>query len=215
MEVAEKNDAMKKIIESKDKKDIITNEEDEIMCFFCRNKISLKKFEEPYGKLGLSFQDNFYFNSFKSTLKSELNKTVQNEDDKKEILDNSEVINNKYQRIVSCGHYFHQSCFDKEMEKYETFRCPLCEKEENILISPLTNFFEGNKYLKPIKLDDILDNEKIKINVKETKEMEKFKKISINFLNSLMPKEQNLKRGLKFENIIYILLEINLLFLRR
>jgi hypothetical protein len=177
------------------------------MCFFCRNKISLKKFEEPYGKLGLAFQDNFYINSFKSTLKNELNKTMQNEDDKNEILNNCEVIKSKTQRIISCGHYFHQSCFDKEMEKYETFRCPLCEKEENILISPLTNFFENNKYLKPIKLDDILDNEKIKINVKESNEIEKFQKISINFLNSLLPKECNLKRGLKFENIIEELIQ--------
>jgi hypothetical protein len=202
MEVAEKNDAMKKIIESKDKKDVITNEEDEIMCFFCRNKISLKKFDEPYGKLGLAFHDNFYFNSFKSTLKSEINKNAQSEENKNEILDNSKVINYKNQRIISCGHYFHQSCFDKEMKKNETFKCPLCEKEENILISPLTNFFESNKYLKPIKLDDILDNEKIKIDVKETKEIEKFKKISINFLNSILPKEVNFKKGIKFRNII-------------
>ena len=57
---AKKNKDMKNIIDSKDKNEDlsdINNDNEEIMCFYCRNPIYLKSFEKPYGKLGLIDDD--------------------------------------------------------------------------------------------------------------------------------------------------------------
>ena len=37
-------------------------------------------------------------------------------------------------RLISCGHYFHKSCFQKGLDSNENgFSCPLCLKKQNIL----------------------------------------------------------------------------------
>ena len=160
---ASKNQDMKQIIETKISKEDKDNkeEENEMMCFSCRNPIILNNFDKPYGKLGLIFEDFFYANSFKSTLDSELNSILENNDKIKEniinILNNQNKIKEKSQRITSCGHYFHQSCFYKGIHYENKFKCPLCEKAQNILIPPLINFYENENILKSLKLSQILD----------------------------------------------------------
>jgi hypothetical protein len=113
------------------------NNEEEIICFYCRNSIKLNTFEEPYGKLGLYINDNFYVNSIKSTLREELsNLNLIEEHDN---IDS--MIENKMNcRIVSCGHYFHNKCFCEGYAKGNSnqFTCHLCLKEQNILIPPLS-----------------------------------------------------------------------------
>jgi len=81
---AKKNKDMKAIIDTKEKKEDINandinKENEEIMCFYCRNTINLNSFEKPYGKLGLIVDDYFYDNSMISTLNSELNHILESE----------------------------------------------------------------------------------------------------------------------------------------
>ena len=156
MEIKEKNDEENKI-----------DNNDEITCFYCRNPINLKSFETPYGKLGLVLEDYFYHNSKISTLKSELNHIIQVEkfdDLKKQTFDTfikKEQNNSKKNslRITSCGHYFHKSCFEKGIQQIG-FKCPLCEKSQNVLIPPLTNFYDKEDFLKPqLKLKDIFEQD--------------------------------------------------------
>ena len=130
------------------------DEQNETMCFLCRNKIKLNSFDEPYGKGGYIFSDYFYSNSLNSSIKSELKKL--NKDNNDENILNGEKNHNLSIKIISCGHYFHFSCFK---EKYEdTFPCPLCLKSKNILIPPLNNFHGVYNYLKPYTIESLLNN---------------------------------------------------------
>ena len=164
------------------------------MCFYCRNPIKLNLFEHSYGKTGLLIKDYFYINSLKTSAKSELLKLINNKNiNNNNLYDNilNEYKNNledKLGRIISCGHYFHSSCFKKGCKinySFIKFSCPLCLKDQNILIPPLNNFY--NKY-------DFLKSEKIKEIFNETKEIKDyeinlecnlFKEIIFNFLKDI------------------------------
>ena len=184
---ASKNKDMKLFIEANNnKEDKNTNEDiDEIMCFFCRNQINLKNYDKPYGKLGLIFNDFFYYNSFVTTVNTEINNFNKNNNNKENIFSN--IINYRETKIVSsritsCGHYFHQSCFMRGNTAKIGFKCPLCEKNQNILIPPLIHFYGKNEYLQSMKLNDIL-NKSNNINNKEIfKELDIFKNITIQFI---------------------------------
>jgi len=154
---------MKNIIENKISKDdnsIIKEEENEIMCFYCRNPIYLKKFDVPYVKMGLNFADYFYYNCFKSTINSELNSIIPKDvENRKELINsiikNQKIDKEKSSRITSCGHYFHMNCLLNGRLSTRVFKCPLCEKNQNILIPALTNFYELDDNLKSFELKDI------------------------------------------------------------
>ena len=195
MKKASKNKDMKQIIESKISKDNNneTEEEDETMCFFCRNPIYLKKFDKPYGKLCLIFDDLFYVNSFKSTLNSEINYlTEKNDKNIKNIINsvitNKKIIDLKQPRITSCGHYFHQSCFYKGYTFDKNFKCPLCEKVQNILIPPLINYTKNDnfkKYLKSLKFDEIFENDSFSEKETEDSMHYAFKNIVFTFIEEI------------------------------
>ena len=191
MDKAKKNKNMKNIIDTKDKKEENSENDnnEEIMCFYCRNSIHLKNYEKPYGKLGLIVEDYFYDNSIIPTLTSELNQIMEKEKDNILIKEYSSIIiknmkakrRNNY-RIISCGHYFHEACF-KKGKTNTGFKCPLCEKVQNILIPPLNNFYNSENFLKPIlKLKEIFDKEN---NIKNNNKIIKddFIDIVINYLN--------------------------------
>ena len=195
MKKASKNKDMKKIIEEKISKDDKTEKEekDEIMCFYCRNSIFLKKFDKAYGKLCLVFNDLFYVNSFNSTLNSELNNLRDKNDKNVEIIINSvinnkKIINSKQPRITSCGHYFHQSCFYKGFSYDKKFKCPLCEKIQNILLPPLINFSKNNDFLKSLKFSEVFGNNSFSSKDKEatTTGDNIFKDIVINFIGEAL-----------------------------
>ena len=143
-------------METKDKNDEISTIDDneEIMCFYCRNTIYLKKFDSPYGKLGYLMEDYFYHNSLISTLNSELSRmTEKNNNLRKDsftkfINKSRNDLKQKRYRMISCGHNFHKSCFEKS-NSLNNFKCPLCEKLHNILIPPLINFYNRDNFLKP------------------------------------------------------------------
>ena len=166
MDQAKKNKVMKRIIDINEKNEEISknNDNEEIMCFSCRNSINLKSFEKPYGKLGLIVEDYFYDNSIISTLTTELNQIQEKEDNllikecSSNIIKNMQARRQKNFRINSCGHYFHESCF-KKGKTFNGFKCHLCEKVQNVLIPPLNNLYNKDNFLKPIlKLKDIFDN---------------------------------------------------------
>lgn len=127
-------------------------EKNEIICFYCRDKIEFNTWNKPYGKTGLIIFDYFYSNSIKASLNREIkkinktNKTINYEDFfwKNKICD-------KKGRIVSCGHYFHYECI-KTINN--NFSCPLCLKPQNIVIPPLNILKKECKY-------DFLKGEKI------------------------------------------------------
>ena len=152
----------------------INNNNDETMCFYCRNSIKLNSYEVHYGKLGLIIKDLFYVNSIKSTLREGLLKFGLNEDN---IPLN---FSHKYNRIISCGHYFHDSCFikGKLINENNEFNCPLCLKKQNILIPPLTLFHDKYSFFKSEKFD-ILFNEEEKQQNKIINDNEKEKDISL------------------------------------
>ena len=160
---AKKDKKMKKIINTQEKdEEISDNNNDEIMCFYCRNSINLSSYEKPYGKLGLIVDDYFYYNSIISTFNSKMNQILEKENNNS-IKENSlNIIKNMKERrsknsiINSCGHYVHLSCFNKGKTK-DGFKCPLCEKIQNILIPPLNNFYNKENFFKPLlSLKDIL-----------------------------------------------------------
>ena len=172
----------------------INYSENEIMCFCCRNKIKLNLFEEPYGKIGLFMTDFFYINSIKSTVRNELPKIIDN----KEININNLYANmcnneknkneDKLSRIISCGHYFHASCFKANCKSYfleKIFNCPLCLKQQNILIPPLNNFVNKYDFLKSEKIKELF-GENIKVKEYEnTNESNLFKNIILYFLENI------------------------------
>ena len=61
-------------------------DKDTIMCFYCRNPINLNSFEQPYGKLCFILGDLFKKYSQKSSIKSELNKISENNNEEKNII---------------------------------------------------------------------------------------------------------------------------------
>ena len=201
----------------------------EIMCFFCRNSIKLDTFEVSYGKTGLLIEDYFYINSFKATLRNELSKLMKGYNISNELCEKiiQNVYNDVYDRIISCGHYFHTSCFKEGCAKNNEnnndndnneFLCPLCLKNQNILIPPLKRFKDKN-FLKSENLQElfdgkidnnryILDNDSSlfkeniqifleKINLNITKEKD---------YNSFIENNYNILKGFFnfFENIFYI-----------
>ena len=147
--------------------DINENKENETMCFFCRNKIQLDSFEVPYGKGGYYLEDFFYRNSLNSSIKSELLKLTKdkNEEFLNDDINKNKTIHNLSKKIISCGHYFHFSCFKKKNRNY--FSCPLCLKKQNILIPPLIIFHDKYSFLKPYKLEQLFNNEDIKEDIIE------------------------------------------------
>ena len=158
MDKVSSNKEMSQAIKEENKKKQ-NDSNDEIMCFFCRNPIKLKSFQTPYGKTGLQIEDYFYMNTIKSTIKTELDK-LSNNDNKIEMY--NEIINNnlndKCNRIISCGHYFHKSCFIEGYDKNSNkFVCPLCLKNQNILIPPLNHFHEKYSFLKSEKINKLFD----------------------------------------------------------
>ena len=185
---------MKKASKNKDMETIITQrkvikedsleEEDIMMCFFCRNEINLKSFDKPYGKLGFIFDDFFYVNSFRSTLKTEINNIIDNNESKENFINNMINYGNetdqKRTRITSCGHYFHQSCFNKGYSFGDKFKCPLCEKIHNFIIPPLINFYNIEPCLNPNKFQDLLNKNIGNINI--IHDENKFEKIAVKFL---------------------------------
>ena len=154
------NKALNDILKKEDNK----NSEDaqnEIMCFLCRNNINLNSFEEPYGKIGYMSRDYFFRNCIKSSIKEEINKIIKKTDeDQKNINSMEKEKANKLQtptRILSCGHYFHQKCFNEDLNEYNNLKCPVCEQYGNLLIAPLTNFYGKEQLLISEKLNNILD----------------------------------------------------------
>ena len=134
-----------------------SQEENEI-CFFCRNPIYINSFEEPYGKGGYIINDFFYSNSLNSKIKSEIMELSN--DIKYLSLYENDFTKTLYRKTVSCGHYFHYSCF-KERNNAQK-KCPLCLKKQNILILSLNNFNDKCNFLKSYKINVLFNKEEIK-----------------------------------------------------
>ena len=163
---------------------------DEIMCFFCRNPIKLNSFEVPYGKIGLQIEDFFYINSIKSTIRAELDK-LNYKDNKNNLYNQLENLPfEKFSRIISCGHYFHTSCFiEGSSENNSEFVCPLCLKNQNILIPPLHNFHGKYSFLNSEDINELFD-EKINVTKKQPDEnIAFFKDIISDFLSKTINKD--------------------------
>ena len=169
MDKVSSSNEMLKIITEENKENKNKDNKNEILCFYCRNPIDMNSFDVPYGKLGLLIDDYFYSNSIKSTIKNELSTLFANDNEKKndiyeKIIKN--IINEKFNRITSCGHYFHTSCFYKGIKRennnniiiyHGDFTCPLCLKNQNILIPPLNQIKQKYSILKSAKIDEILN----------------------------------------------------------
>ena len=141
MKQLESSEEMLKAIDEEIKQDANKKDnEEEIMCFYCRNSIKLNSFEEPYGKPGLTIEDLFFYNSIKATLRDELK---DNEDIYNKVVEDLKRFN--FVRLISCGHYFHKSCFQKGLDSNENgFSCPLCLKKQNILTTEPKDFVKKN-----------------------------------------------------------------------
>lgn len=211
---AVKNKDMKNIIESKNSEDdnsIIKEEENEIVCFYCRNPIYLKKFDVPYVKLGLIFDDYFYYNCFKSTINFELNSIIPNNTENKKdlinsIIKNGKILKEKASRITSCGHYFHFHCLIIGKLYSKGSKCPLCDKNQNILIPALTNFYELDNNLNSFVLNDIFGKSNI-LNNNKIIDNTVFKDIIIQFIKDsikidISKKDSSLDYNILLENII-------------
>ena len=218
------NQEMLKTINEQNKmieKDDINNE---IMCFFCRNPIKLDSLKESYGKIGLLINDFFYINSVKATIKSEFSKLTNKKMNNKEILTKviDDIDNEPYNRIISCGHYFHTSCFKEGCDKNEIegeFTCPLCLKNQNILIPPLKSFKDNNIFLKSENMKELfegkIDNNKYILDNNSslfTEDIQVFlENINLNILKakdyiSFIKNNNDILKGFfnYFENIFYI-----------
>jgi hypothetical protein len=181
------------INEKNNKEDLNNDSQDEIMCFFCRNSIKLKSFKVPYGKAGYLLKDYFYINCIKSTLKSELTKLKEIIVDDKikwipinDIDDSDNEDEDTYNRIISCSHYFHQSCFKENFHIFSHYlNCPLCLKKTNLLIPPLNNFRNEYSFLKTEKLNKIF-NRKTKIKKNNfNKDAKLFSEIIFDFIRNI------------------------------
>ena len=166
----------------------MNNKDDEIMCFYCRNSIKLNSFEEPYGKSGLFIKDLFFINSIRATLREELSKLELTDDKNKlrEIL-LKPVKYFRFSRIISCGHYFHNSCFLEGCKKdiQNEFTCPLCLKNQNILIPPLTLFHDKYIFLKSSKIHELFDKNENTEQIEANDELNLFNTSVINYLMSI------------------------------
>ena len=199
MDKVNSNQEMTKAINEQNKKEEKINLDNEIMCFYCRNPIKLDSFEIPYGKIGLLIEDHFFINSIKSTIRSELSKIIPKDKNENEIYDKiiQSVYFDTYNRIISCGHYFHTSCFLVGCNKDNDgeFVCPLCLKNQNILIPPLNAFKEKNIFLKSEKLQELF-NDKIDLNKYDSNKNESilFKDIIESFIEKInlgIPEDKN------------------------
>ena len=67
------------------------------------------------------------------------------------------IYGQKFFRMISCGHYFHHSCFIKGCKDNfnQKFACPICLKEQNILIIPLTLLHDKYSFLKTEKFEEL------------------------------------------------------------
>ena len=192
MKIIESNEEMTKAIDESnyDLSNIKNEDNNEIMCFYCRGSINLNSFKEPYGKLGLSIKDLFYVNSVKAILRDEFYKLNLKDNDNKVYSETMRMIYNQgFFRIISCGHYFHNSCFIEGCKKgdNEGFTCPLCLKKENILIPPLSLFHDKYIFLKSENLNELFDEskKKEKIKIEENEVINSFKTIVMNFLKKI------------------------------
>ena len=207
-------DILKDINELNDLEINQDNAENEIMCFYCRNPIKLNSFEEPFGKLGLYIKDLFYINSLKASLRDEFSKLGLNDNNNKIYSEALRMIyDQKYFRITSCGHYFHNSCFVKGCKKKDDgpeFNCPLCLKYQNILIPPLTLFHDKYGFFKSEKINELfkdIDNkEQLNNNIEDKEQNEKlnlFNPTVMNFLISINLFKDNYKNYESFLENIY------------
>ena len=215
------NEFMEKMKGEIDKNDSLEKEDkedkDNIMCFYCRNPITLKSFENPYGKLSFILGDLFKKFSQKFSIKSELNKiTEKNIEEKDRIYSNMilDKMKDLSPRILTCGHYFHKKCFEQGLER-GVFRCPICEKGGNILIPPLPIFYRENKNLFSLNLNlnDILDL-KYELNKSENNQEintfeESFKEFCVSFLQENIRKHLNPEEKIGDYNSIIDLIFIN------
>ena len=215
LKTIEDNEEMVKAIDEhiNDVENMINND-DEIMCFYCRNSIKLNSFEKPFGKLGLCIKDLFYINSIKATLRQEFS-TLDLKDKDKLLSESMKMIYNQgYFRIISCGHYFHNSCFIEGCQKGDKvgFNCPVCLKYENILMPPLTLFHDKYPFLQTEKLKELFNeggneqlekvnktNEKIDIN----NEINLFSATVMNFLISINFFKNNIKNYTSYLDNIF------------
>ena len=188
--VSSKQEILQEINEQNKIEENKKDSNDEIMCFYCRNTINLNSLKVSYGKLGKSIEDYFYDNSLKATIRTELAKLTNNDIDKDNIY--NKIIENftseKFNRIISCGHYFHTTCFlegcQKEIDQFDEFSCPLCLKKQNILIPPLNRFHDKSLFLKSENIDELFD-EKIKMKkIEWDKELDLLNDIIYIFLSS-------------------------------
>ena len=178
---------LKAIDENIDDVKKMNNNDDEIMCFYCRNSINLKSFEKPYGKLGIFNRDLFYINSIKATLRDELqNLGIKDEDNKLYSELRFKIKSEKYLRINSCGHYFHNSCYIEGFVKDKGFNCPICLKNQNTLIPPLTLFHDKNDILKPEKLSYLIKREEKEIKDENKENGDGDKSIFDNIVSSFL-----------------------------
>ena len=131
------------------------NEPNETICSICRNNI----FDEPYGKGGYLFSDYFYSNSLNSSINSEFKEVLKKQFYEKDYIKNKTLST----KIISCGHYFHFSCFITQNEN--SFSCPLCLKNVNILIPPLNYFHNIYNYLKSYTIDSLFNEKEEEIEI--------------------------------------------------
>ena len=190
MDKAKLNENILKSINEQNKKEQnINNSNKESMCFFCRNTIKLDSFETPYGKAGFLAKDFFYINSIKSTVKSEIIQLSGNkfDNDLYEKMIESDVIKLENERIISCGHYFHLSCFQEHNKNIFNpyLNCPLCLKKMDIIIPPLSYFQKNFSFLKPVKMALFNKKERLK-KFDIDKESQIFLEIINNFLKGII-----------------------------
>ena len=201
------NEEMIKIVNTKvnDIENMNNDKHDEIMCFYCRNPIQLNKYEKPYGKLGLCVKDLFYANSIKATFRDEFSKLEINDNEVYSKAMNM-IYNQGFFRILSCGHYFHNSCFIEGCEKGDKvgFNCPLCLKYQNILIPPLSLFHDKYSFLKSEKINEIFkENNELDKNKETNEGIDLFEKYVIDFLITINIYKKEIKNYSSFIDNMY------------
>jgi hypothetical protein len=137
------------------------------------------------------YKDYFYKNSIRASIRNEFKK-IAPKDNKEKNKIYKEIKENKDGkdisiRVLSCGHYFHFKCYQESESGY--IKCPVCEKIGNILIPPLTIFYDKEQYLKPYKLDNVFNQKDELIKINENKDNQLFKEINILFLSSIIDTE--------------------------
>ena len=199
---------MNKFMQNDDNKENLKPEENEdgMMCSVCRNQINFTSFDEPYGKIGIIYNDYFYKNCFRSSVKSELNKLIEkNTEEKKNVYSNipaNDIEKDLAPRLLSCGHYFHERCFKEGLNNH-LFVCPICQEFENVLIPPMLKFYGQNKFLDSEKLVDILDKTKEINKFDSTQENINLKDINIQFIQlNVLNKEEVVEKIEDYNSLI-------------